>query len=240
MEQCAGHGCRSRREQAVSVRQKIVTVAATLTLAGGLSTVGPPLAGAATAQCAPHCVQIFSAKFGTAADPRFVETVFLGIPAAGVPTGLQRVSSKHPAGDFIVPRAGLVSDFYATGSVSAAVNHHYGNLRAVQIEYAPGGEASGLCAGLATTAYEDEGLSLQLCSTPGTTVFIIDTADSPATAPTYFPIVSGSTTDFAHPFAMTIDPELACLPFLPITVRHLIGNPRHVPENQLWGANVLN
>ena len=224
----------------MSFRQKVFAAAGMLTVVSGFSTVGPPSASAATAQCAPHCVQIFSAQYGTPADPRLVESVLLGIPAAGVPTGLQRVSTHHPAGDLIVPRAGLVSDFFATGTVSAAVNSHYGTLRAVQIEYAPGGEATGLCAGLATTAYEGEGLSLQPCSTPGTTVFIIDTADSPATAPTYFPIVSGSTTDFAHPFTMTIDSDAACLRFLPITVRHLVGNPAHVPENQLWGANIVN
>ena len=62
----------------------------------------------------------------------------------------------------------------------------------MQIEYAPGGAASGLCAGLATAAYENEGLSLQPCSTPGTTVFIIDTADSPHTAPTYFPMYTAA------------------------------------------------
>jgi hypothetical protein len=35
-------------------------------------------------------------------------------------------------------------------------------------------------------------------------VWIVDTADSPATAPARFPIVNGSTTDFTHPFAMII------------------------------------
>ena len=40
---------------------------------------------------------------------------------------------------------------------------------------------------------------MQPCSIPGTTVWIIDTADSPA----YFPIVNGSTTDFTHPFGTT-------------------------------------
>jgi len=72
------------------------------------------------------------------------------------------------------------------------------------------------------------------------TVFIIDTADSPATAPTYFPIVNASTTDFAHPFAMTIEGNPAHERFLPIRVRHLIGNRHHVPENQLWGSVLLN
>ncbi len=69
----------------------------------------------------------------------------------------------------------------------------------VQVEYAPFGQATGLCAAVATTAYQNEGLSLQPCSTPGTTVFIIDLADAPAATP-YFPIVNASTTDFTHPF----------------------------------------
>jgi hypothetical protein len=224
----------------MSIRSKLLVTAATLTMAGGLSTAGTLSAGAATPQCGPHCVQIFSAKFGTPANPGYVETVSRGIAKAGVPTGLRPVSSHKPAGDLIVSRAGLVSNFYAAGMVSAAVNNHYGNLHAVQIEYAPRGTATGLCAALATTAYQNEALSLQPCSTPGTTVFVIDTADSPATAPTYFPIVSASTTDFVHPYAMTIDGNPAHERFLPIRVRHLIGNPGHVPENQLWGSNVLN
>jgi hypothetical protein len=224
----------------MSIKTKALAVAATLTVAGGLSTVGTSSASAATPQCGPHCVQIFSAKFGTPANPGFVETMFGGIAKAGVPTGLHRVSGNDPAGDVIVSRAGMVSDFYAAGMVSAAVNNHYGNLQGVQIEYAPRGKATGLCAALATTAYQNEGLSLEPCSTPGTTVFVIDTADSPATAPTYFPIVTASTTDFVHPFAMTIEGNPAHERFLRIRVRHLIGNPGHVPENQLWGSNVLN
>jgi hypothetical protein len=224
----------------MSIKSKVLAAAAIVTLTGGLCTVGNAPAGAATPQCGPHCVQIFSAKFGTPEHPRFVESVFRGIAKAGVPTGLHRVSGNNPAGDVIVSRTGKVSDFYAAGMVSAAVNNHYGTLQGVQIQYAPRGKATGLCAALATTAYQNERLTLELCSTPGTTVFIIDTADSPATAPTYFPIVNASTTDFAHPFAMTIDGNPACERFLPIRVRHLIGNPNHVPVNQLWGSVVLN
>jgi hypothetical protein len=224
----------------MSIKSKVLAAAVMLTMVSGLCTLGTLPAGAATPQCGPHCVQIFSAKFGTPEHPRLVESVFHGIAKAGVPTGLRRVSDSNPAGDMIVRRAGMVSDFYAAGMVSAAVNMHYGSLQAVQIEYAPRGKATGLCAGLATTAYQNEPLTLEPCTTPGTTVFIIDTADSPATAPTYFPIVNASTTDFVHPFAMTIDANPAHKRFLPIRVRNLIGNPHHVPQNQLWGSVVLN
>src|SRR5829696_6531767 len=206
----------------MSIKSKVLAVAAALTVAGGLSTVGTLPASAATPRCGPHCIQIFSAKFGTNANPNFVETVFQGVARVGQPTILARPSSSNPAGDLIAtaPGAGLVSDFFAAGLVSAAVNQHYGNLNAAQIEYAPFGKPTGLCAGLATTAW------------------IIDTADSPATAPARFPIVSGSTTDFTHPLAMTIHGNPAHKRFPQITVQRLRGNPAHVHVSQLWGANV--
>ena len=223
----------------MSIKSKVLAAAAVLTLAGGLSAAGTLAASAATPQCGNACVEVYSMKYATPTSLGFVETVFLGIPAAGVPTILHRASSSDPAEDLIVPLAGPVSMFYKLGMVSAAVNSHYGSEIAVQIEYAPLGKPTGLCAALATTAYQNEGLTLQPCSTPGTTVWIIDTADSPATAPTYFPIVNGSTTDFTHPFGMTFpgkaDPAHRLFP--QIKVRHLIGNPAHVPDSQLWGAD---
>ena len=106
----------------------------------------------------------------------------------------------------------------------------------MQVEYAPYGQATGLCAAVATTAYQNEGLSLQPCSTPDTTVFIIDKNDSPATWPAYFPIVNASTTDFTHPYTMTIDGNPAHKPFPQITLQRMHDNPTDVPDNQLWGT----
>ena len=223
----------------MSIKSKVLAAAAALTLAGGLSAVGTVAASAATPQCGPSCVEVYSMKYATPTSLGFVETVFLGIPLRGVPTIVRPASSSNPAEDLIVPLAGPVpvSQFYAQGMVSAAVNEHYGSEPAVQLEYAPYGKPTGLCTAVATTAYQDEGLSLQPCSTPGTTVWVIDTADSPATAPTYFPIVNGSDTDFVHPFAMTIHGNPARRLFTPIIMQHLTGNPGSVPANQLWGAH---
>ena len=221
------------------IKSKVLAAAAVLTLAGGLSIVGTAAASAATARCGNACVEVYSMKYATPTSLGFVETVFLGIPLRGVPTEVRPASSSNPAEDLIVPLGGPVpvSEFYADGMVSAAVNEHYGSEPAVQIEYAPYGKPTGLCAAVATTAYQDEGLSLQPCSAPGTTVWIIDVGDSPATAPAYFPIVNGSDTDFVHPFAMTILGNPAHQPFTPIIMQHLTGNPASVPANQLWGAH---
>ena len=216
------------------INSKVPAAAAGLILACGLSAAATLPAGASTTQCGSACVQISSKLYG----PGFVESAFQGIAAAGQPTILHAASNSEPTGDFINPLGHpvLVSTFYAQGMVSAAVNAHYMNEPAVQVEYAPDGQPTGLCAGVATTAYQNEGLSLQPCSTPGTTVFVIDFADSPSTAPYYFPIVNASTTDFTHPYTMTIDGNPADKPFPQITLQRMHGNPTDVPDNQLWQA----
>jgi hypothetical protein len=224
----------------MSIKSRVLAAAAVLTLAGGLSTAGTVAASAATPQCSAvnqNCVEVYSMKYATPTSLGFVETVFLGIPVRGVPTVVRPASSSNPAEDLIIPLSGTVSQLYAQGMVPAAVNDHYGSEHAVQIEYAPYGKPTGLCTAVATPAYQDEGLSLQPCSTPGTTVWIIDTADSPATAPTYYPIVNGSDTDFVHPFAMSILGNPAHQVFTPIIMQHLTGNPGSVPANQRWGAH---
>ena len=218
----------------MSIKSKVPAAAAGLILACGLSAAATLPAGASTTQCGSACVQISSKMYG----PGFVESVFQGIAAAGQPTILHAASDSDPTGDFINPLGHpvLVSTFYAQVMVSAAVNAHYGSEPAVQVEYAPFGQGTGLCAAVATPAYQNEGLSLQPCSTPGTTVFIIDKNDSPGTWPAWFPIVNASTADFTHPYTMTIDGNPADKPFPQITLQRMHDNPTDVPDNQLWQA----
>ena len=223
----------------MSLKRKARTVAAAL-IVGGVSAIAAQAASAATPACGPTCLSVFSSELGTYASPNFVEHVFGGKARIGRPTGLTTASSSDPSEDFINPHPGTVADYYAMGMVSAAVNRHYGTLTASQLEYTPEGIPSGLCVGIATEPFQGEALSLQSCTIPGRTVFIIDTADSPATASAgLFPIVSGATRDFAHPFTMTYPRDIntaATLP--PIRLFHLEfrGPERTVPERQLWGV----
>ena len=224
----------------MSMKKHVFAIAVMLTTVCGLVTLHAGPASAATLPCGSRCVEVFSPKFGTHDQPNFVETVYQGVAWVGQPTILQGASNFDPSADFIVPQPNyLVSNFFKTGMVSAQVNRHYGAERALQIEYAPFDQPTGLCAGLATTAYQNEGLSLQPCNISARTVWIIDIADSPATAKDgYFPLVNGSTTDFVRPFGMTfpgcVNPSYRRLP--QILVRHLLGNPMHRPDSQLWGS----
>lgn len=234
----------------MSVRNKMLAAATTVILAGGLGAAGELSANAATPGCGDGCIQIYSAAFGTSAQPNLVETVYRGVARTGQPTVMQPVSTSSAAGDIVGHHAGTVADFYKDGLVSTEVNEHYGSLRAVEVEYAPHGGHTGLCAGLAHTAYQGEGLTLQPCGTSARTVWIIDTADSPATAARgHFPLVNGSTTDLAHPYTMTFTHRpsrhgghghehggrRAAVP-AQIRVDRLMGNPSHVPAIQLWGT----
>ncbi|MGY1634170.1 hypothetical protein ACI784_20900 [Geodermatophilus sp. SYSU D01186] len=229
----------------MSLKSKVLAAAAAPMTVVGVGAVTTLPASAATPECGPDCIAVFSPAFGTHGDPQFVEAVLGGVGTVGQPLILHRASSSDPSEDFL-PRGGLVSDFHAAGMVSAAVNSHYGSLRAAQLEYAPSGVASGLCVGLARAAYENEPLSLQPCSVPETTVWIVDTADSPATAAEgYSPLVNGSTRDFTHPFAMTYPTDAFPTdePAPQIHVRHLrfcddVGRDESaVPDRQLWGTD---
>jgi hypothetical protein len=70
----------------MSIKRKVLAIAAMLTMVGGMSTVGTRSASAATPECGPSCISIFSRAFGTYAQPNFVEAV-LGGGSAGRPAG---------------------------------------------------------------------------------------------------------------------------------------------------------
>ena len=91
-----------------------------------------------------------------------------------------------------------MADFYAAGMVTAALALHYGcvagvspagmndcsgrrdfNDPAFEIEYTPFGVDSGLCVGVAATAVQEEGVTLQECGASSKTVWAVDIYDQP-------------------------------------------------------------
>ena len=99
---------------------------------------------------------------------------------------------------------------------------------------------SGLCVAVETDPFQREPLSLQPCTIPGKTVWIIGTTLSPTTAAAHlFPIVSGATSDFSRPFAMSYPHHVNTDETLPpIRLRHLQfrGDERTLRDTQLWGV----
>jgi hypothetical protein len=222
----------------MSVKRHLFAPVTALTLAVGAIAAGAFPASAATPACGPTCVSVFSKELGSSDQPGPVEDVLDGAAAIGQPLILKQASSSDSSED-TVANVMPVPGFYAAGMVSAQVNMQYGGLLAAQIQYAPNGVRTGLCVGLATIAYQDEGLTLQPCSVPGVTVWILDAAGS--TAAGYFAIVNASTTDFNHPFAMDLpqDEVVSAHQQLQIHVRRLqfLGHGKSLPDRQLWGIH---
>jgi hypothetical protein len=226
----------------MSIKRTLLASAATLAAAAGTTVLGTLAANAATAECGAGCISVFAKQFGSYAQPAYVEAVLDGKAQVGQPVILAPADGLDPAQD-LRPRGGpMVSDFHAAGMVSDEVNEHYGDLRAAQIEFSPLGVRSGLCVGVEGSPSQGEGLTLQSCSTPGTTVFILGTPYSPPGEPRFFPLISGATTNFSRPYTMDYPrgahPTDDQMPS--IVLRHLkfVGEEHRVPERQLFGTYI--
>jgi hypothetical protein len=260
----------------MSIKSKVLAAAATLTLVGGVGTAGVLTAGtasAATPSCGFACVNVFSYMFGTHHNPQYVVDVLRQGEKVGQPIILFRAANYDPAEDWTVAFQGTVADFYAAGLVSSTTALHYGciagvnfpdcpfsvtttglpgvdsNYLAFENEYSPFGVESGLCLGLAATAFNDEGVTLQPCGVSAKTVWILDTLDQQFTdawAHGYIPLINGSNTNFSHPFVLTY-PDIRFPTDMPrpqLVVTNLTGFSFHVGNlfgtgansDQLWGA----
>ena len=249
----------------MSIKSKVLAAAATLTLVGGVGSMAALSAGAATPSCGNQCLDLFSREFGTHQQPNYVMDVWRQGAKVGQPVILFRTSNTDPAEDFNTSFQGLTSEFNAAGLVSNAVALHYGCAKqfgthsctpgsvddpAFETEYAPFGVDSGLCVGVASTAVQNEGVSLQPCGVSARTVWILDLNDSPSTFNhDYIPLINGSDTNFSHPFVLTYPkngfptdrprPQLLVQNLTGFTQGHFpLGSPiGNVNDNQLWGAD---
>jgi hypothetical protein len=251
----------------MSMKSKVIAAAATLTLVGGVGAIATISASAATPSCGHDCIDLFSREFGHHSTPNYVLDVLRQGAMVGQPIILFRTSNSDPAEDFTVSFQGTTSDFYAAGLVSSAVALHYGCIPpshsgsnfpncfngvaiddpAFEQEYAPFGVDSGLCVGVAATATQNEGVSLQPCGVSSKTVWILDINDSPQTLNSdYVPLINGSDTNFSHPFVLTYPKNgfPTDRPRPQVFVQNLTGFSHgfgspigSVQDNQLWGAD---
>jgi hypothetical protein len=251
----------------MSIKSKVFAATATLTLVGGLGTVGAIAAGtanAATPSCGDNCANLFSREYGHHFSPNFVVDALRQGSNTGQPVILFRASSFDPAEDFTAEFNGTTSDFFAAGMVSPAVALHYGctvgpfetcaagvDDPAFELEYAPYGVESGMCVGVGTVAAQGTKVALEPCGASSKTVWIVDTADSPATIEDdYVPLINGSDTNFSHPYVLTYPSNgyPTDRPRPQLVTKELTGFSQNVDDitgpiigtvndNQLWGAD---
>ena len=219
----------------MSIKSKVLAVGATLALVGGVGTAGVLGAGtasAATPSCGIACVNLFSYQFGTHTSPTYTVDVLRQGEKTGQPIILFRTANYDPALDWTVSFQGTVADFFAAGLVSSSLALHYGCIAGVNFPNCPFNIAGfnfpvrasiptswrsrtstrrsawtrGLCLGVAATAFNDEGVTLQPCGVSSKTVWVLDTLDQSFTAAWahgYIPLINGSDTNFSQPFVLT-------------------------------------
>ena len=222
----------------MSIKSKIIAAAGTLALAGGLVTAGALSASAATPPCGHRCIDIFSREFGTHTHPNFVLDVFRQSAKAGTPIILYRTSNTDKAQDFTISFQGTVSDFFAAGLVSSALNLHYSHNAAFEVEYSPNGVNSNMCVGTASTAANGTPVVLVPCGASAKSVWVVDSQDSIGAG--YVPLINGSDTNFSHPFVLHYPgngfPTDTPRPVLNTWNLQKYSN-NSVFDNELWGAD---
>jgi hypothetical protein len=241
----------------MSFKSKVLAIAATLTLVGGVGLAGATgTASAATPSCGPLCVNIYNQQFPAKS---FLIDVFRQKQAVGQPVILFRTSNSDPALDWSVSEEGTVSDFFDIGLVSAEVMLHYGctpglvftngtggtftcaantaDEVAGEIQYAPYGVDSGLCMGVASKALPAVGsasVSLQPCGTEAGTIWILDGVDvcnnfSFGEAP----LINGADTNFSLPSVLTYPANAypTDVPRPQLVVKNLTGFSQNGPPS---------
>jgi len=232
-----------------SIRRKALAITAGLVIvaAGAAECALAWPAAAATPSCGGTCVNLFAREYsGTSLGaPQFVADVYRQGKKIGQPVILFRSSNTDPAEDWTATDDGTTADFYAAGLVGSAVALHYGciagagqfefpscagevNDAAYELQYAPFGVDSGLCAGVAATATAGEKVALEPCGVSAKTVWIEDTNPGDAPVPPYYAAINGSDTNFSQPFVLTYPADA-------YPTDYLSGNP-HRP--QLYVTNL--
>ena len=84
---------------------------------------------------------------------------------------------------------------------------------------------SGLCSGVAATAFQGEGVTLQPCGVSGKTIWIVDFHANNFNNFPGVPLINGSNTNFSHPFVLTYPANAnpTDKPRVQLTVTNLTG-----------------
>ena len=204
----------------MSIKSKVVAVAATLTLFGGVGAASALTAGtasAATPSCGFTCINVSNQQFGRA----FYQDVFQQNAKIGQPIILFRSSDSDPALDFTVTdiadcSAGICLPYEvyqvcdgAPGLLGIGTCFRYAEDYIFEVQYSPYGVNSGLCVGVAAANVSGEGVTLQPCGVNANTWWIADLAHAYVAPPGphmfqfFTPWVNAGSANFTQPLVLT-------------------------------------
>ncbi|HYS33711.1 MAG TPA: hypothetical protein VEM58_15755 [Streptosporangiaceae bacterium] len=181
-----------------------------------------------TVACGSLCVSLFSAQLGS---QQTLNAFIKGDTGTGGKVGkkvnLHIAGNFRPNGDFEPSVSGFVfqycgflaNDFF---SPTSYVCTHYPFFDVFELNWAPFGNESALCAGVARAGVAGENVTLQNCGVSAKTVWVLDrnnatlgtdcrVATTPPVGPgndpsvNYCPWINGGDTKFSQPLVMTLN-----------------------------------
>ena len=181
----------------MSIKTKIITAAAALSLIVGVGAAGTPTSKAATVACGLQCYNFFSA-FSTTANPEFVLDVPNGAQLGGAVIYAPE-SRTNTGEDFRFTDTATVHEYFLAGLLPAGLDALYSSLNVSEFEFTPGGLNTGLCVGAFSGVFP---VSLQPCGATAKTLWIFDPRITLGFAP-YDALINGATNNPKHPDSLT-------------------------------------
>ena len=181
-----------------------------------------------TVACGANCISLFSAQLGSDVT---MNAYVPGDTGAGGKVGtkvnMHLAGNCRPNGDFEPTISGFVfqycgflaNDFF---SPTSYICTHYPFFDVIELNWAPFGNESALCAGVAKGGVSGEWVTLQNCGVSANTVWVLDrnnatlgtdcrVATTPPVGPgvdpsvNYCPWINGGDTKFSQPLVMTLN-----------------------------------
>jgi hypothetical protein len=216
-----------------SIRKTLAVAAAVLCGGAVVAVTSAPAVHAATTDCGFNCEDWYNQGSGDA-DLISVDS---GTAQTGLGT-MVAAAGDYSAEDFEMGGQETVTTYYKAGVVNATVNAYWGSDYAFELQYAPDGQASDLCLGVASDAYSSEPVTLQPCGVDATTLWIELAADK---SDGYQPLINASTVSYSEPEVLTVTVVMHGYPpvFTPVLeLASLFEYDGAWSTSQMWGSQL--
>jgi hypothetical protein len=163
----------------------------------------------ASAACGDGCFNLYNLAFG----PGEIQSANVpGDTGVGGKVGqtinLSYATDDSPNEDFEGGYVGTVAQLCPEGQLSPYICNFYGrysiyhgDFPVYESNWAPWGNQTDLCAGVARPATAGENVTLQPCGVSGATFWVADISHA---LDDYVPFLNGADTNFTHPLVLTV------------------------------------
>jgi hypothetical protein len=180
-------------------------------------------ANAASTACGSACISLSTLEYG----PGFITSASTAA-TAGEPVSAA-ASGPDASEDFQADYIGTGAQAYSEGFVTAEVGRTWPTAPVYQFIFTPGGRVTDLCIGVAVTAGNGTGVTLQSCEAELRTMWVAMPNHS---SNVYYPLINGTDLSTSDPQVLRADAETGQLTTDPLFT---VGGTAISPD-EMWRA----